>query len=65
MGSIGKKLSCELSDEEIKITEDLVEELKQEILKKEQVVKTLLQVHPYQEPAYEVIKILLFDELPE
>ena len=30
-----------------------------------QVVKTLLQVHPYQEPAYEVIKILLFDELPE
>ncbi|RLA24528.1 MAG: NGG1p interacting factor NIF3 [Gammaproteobacteria bacterium] len=30
-----------------------------------QVVKTLLQVHPYQEPAYDVTKILSLSELPE
>jgi len=28
-----------------------------------QVVKTLLQTHPYQQPAYEITKILSYDEL--
>lgn len=28
-----------------------------------QVVKTLLQTHPYQQPAYEIIKILSTDEI--
>ncbi len=28
-----------------------------------QVVKALLQTHPYQQPAYEITKILSFDEL--
>ncbi len=30
-----------------------------------QVVKALLQVHPYQEPAYDITKIISLSELPE
>ncbi len=45
-----------------KVAEYKVEMVCEDLLIK-QIVKTLLQIHPYQQPAYEIYQMIMVDEL--